>query len=281
MPDVVLVTGRDMPHGPEAETPLLMAELRGRGVDAVIEPWGSEAAVAAPLVVIRTTWDYTSCIDEFLSWLRSASTATTVVNPAAIIEWNAHKRYLLDLAYAAVPVLPTIVVERGSDEATVRSALEEHDGDVVIKPAISVGAFGTIRAGAGDPAAFDHLTELTAVGDALVQPFEPSVTNGEMSLIYFGGEFSHAVRKVPAAGDYRVQVFYGGENQPHPATTDELEVGRAALAAVGADVTYARVDLVMSERGPELMELELIEPQLFLEYDGAAARYADLISGLL
>src|SRR4051812_31631544 len=104
MPDVVLVTGRDMPHGPEAETPLLLRELRSRGVDAVIEPWGTAESMAAPLVVIRTPWDYTSRFEEFLIWLRSASATTTVVNPTSVIEWNAHKRYLLDLAYAAVPV---------------------------------------------------------------------------------------------------------------------------------------------------------------------------------
>jgi glutathione synthase/RimK-type ligase-like ATP-grasp enzyme len=229
-------------------------------------------------VVIRTTWDYTTCLSEFLEWVRSAAAVTRVVNPAALIEWNAHKRYLLDLAYAAVPVLPTVLVERGSDEQTVRSVLDEHDGEIVIKPAVSVGAIGTIRSGAAEPVAVEHLRELVATGDALVQPFEPSVTRGETSLVYLGGEFSHAVRKVPAAGDYRVQVFHGGVNHAHTASSDELAVGRAALAALDAEVTYARVDLVMTERGPVLMELELIEPQLFLEFDGAAARYADVIA---
>lgn len=281
MPDVVLVTGRDMPHGPEAETPLLMSELRHRGIDAVIEPWGSKASGAAPLVVVRTTWDYTSRLDDFLAWLRSTSATTRVVNPAAIIEWNSHKRYLLDLAYAAVPVLPTVVVDAGSGDATLRSVLDEHAGEVVIKPAVSVGANGTIRAIAASRVAREHLASLTAIGDALIQPFEPSVTDGEVSLIYLGGTFSHAVRKVPAEGDYRVQVFYGGVNSPYEPTADELDVGRAALAAIDGDVTYARVDLVMSERGPVLMELELIEPQLFLEYSGAASRYAGVITAAL
>lgn len=281
MPDVVLVTGRDMPHGPEAETPLLLTELRARGVDAVIEPWGSEDSAAAPLVVIRTTWDYTSCLDDFLAWARSAAAGTRLVNPVKIIEWNAHKRYLLDLAYAAVPVLPTVLVDAGSDEAALRSVLDEHEGEVVIKPAVSVGANGAIRATAASRVAIEHLAALTASGDALIQPFEPSVAAGEVSLIYLGGTFSHAARKVPAPGDYRVQTFYGGMNAPYEPSADELDVGRAALAAIDTDVTYARVDLVMSERGPVLMELELIEPQLFLEYGDAASTYADVLSSLL
>ena len=276
MGDIVLVTGRVMPHGPAEENPLLVDALAARGVTAAIEPWGSGADAHGRLVVVRTTWDYTANIQEFLAWIRETASITTVLNPADIIEWNSHKSYLLDLAYAAVPVIPTALVPHGASDAEQRAALEEYEGEVVIKPAVSVGAYGTVRVGALSAEAAVHLRSLVDTGDALVQPYEPTVTAGEVSLIYFGGEYSHAVRKIPAAGDYRVQIFYGGVVEPHMASPEEQAVAVAALAAVAGELAYARVDLVTTSRGPVLMELELIEPQLFLEAAGdPAGRFAD------
>jgi glutathione synthase/RimK-type ligase-like ATP-grasp enzyme len=271
-----------MPHGPAAENDLLVDALAGRGLDAVVEPWGTAASVAGRLVVVRTTWDYTDNLPEFLGWLRSAAAATVVVNPAEIIEWNSHKSYLLDLAYAAVPVMPTELIRHGASDVEQRDVLEEYDGSVVIKPAVSVAAIGALRAVAASAEAADHLRGLVEAGDALIQPYEPGVVDGEVSLIYFGGEYSHAVRKVPADGDYRVQVFYGGLVEPHVAIEAERQVAEAALAAVPAELAYARVDLVPTSRGPVLMELELIEPQLFLEEPGdPAGGFADHLAHLL
>jgi glutathione synthase/RimK-type ligase-like ATP-grasp enzyme len=282
MVDVVLVTGRKMPHGPEAETPLLVAALRSRGVEATIEPWGSEASSQARLVVIRTTWDYTGDRDRFLDWAREVAAQTRLLNPIEIIEWNSHKSYLLDLAYAGVPVIPTTMVARGASDVDQQSALEEYTGQVVIKPAVSVGAIGTARELAGSKEALSHLASLVAEGDALVQPFVPGVTDGEVSLIYFGGELSHAVRKVPADGDYRVQTFLGGTVHPHVATEVERGVAASALLAVPSTVAYARVDLVSTAQGPVVMEIELIEPQLFLDEDaGAPVRFANHLLTLL
>jgi glutathione synthase/RimK-type ligase-like ATP-grasp enzyme len=146
----------------------------------------------------------------------------------------------------------------------------------VIKPAVSVAAIGAVRAAAASETAAAHLRGLVESGDALIQPFEPGVAEGEVSLMYFGGDYSHAVRKIPADGDYRVQVFYGGLVEPHVAADAERQVAEAALAAVPAELAYARVDLVPTSRGPVLMELELIEPQLFLDEPGEpAAAFAD------
>jgi glutathione synthase/RimK-type ligase-like ATP-grasp enzyme len=276
MVDVVLATGQVMPHGAETETPLVVAALADRGVTAVIEPWGSADAARAGLVVVRTTWDYPSRLEEFLRWVRATAAATQLVNSAGVIEWNSHKSYLLDLAYSAVPVIPTTLVSRGSSDTECRESLAEFDREVVIKPAVSVGAIGAVRAPAGSAEATDHLRLLAASGDALVQPYEPAIIGGEVSLIYFGEEYSHAVRKIPATGDYRVQEFLGGSIEPHTASAEERGVAVAALAAVDQPVTCARVDLVTTAGGPVLMELELIEPQLFLDSDGVAAgHFAD------
>jgi glutathione synthase/RimK-type ligase-like ATP-grasp enzyme len=280
MPDVVLVTGRRMP-GPETETPLLAAALHEQGVDATIEPWGSTNQAVSRLVVIRTPWDYSAHREEFLGWVRTVAAATRVVNPVEVLEWNSHKSYLLDLAYAGVPVIPTALVPKGASGADQHSALEEYEGEVVIKPAVSAGAVGVLLAGALSPEAAAHLRLLTESGDVLVQPFEPTVADGEISLVYLGGEFSHAVRKVPADGDFRAQAHLGGSVVAHDATSDEREVAAAALATVAADLSYGRVDMVATARGPAVMELELIEPQLFLEVGVSAARFAAHLVGLL
>jgi glutathione synthase/RimK-type ligase-like ATP-grasp enzyme len=278
VPDIVLATGRQMPHGPPVENGLLVAALAARGVSATIEPWGTPASLDAPLVVVRTTWDYTDHVAEFLAWVDAVGRRTRLANPAEVIRWNHHKSYLLELAGAGIPVIPTTIVSQPATPADVAAALAEHRGDVVIKPAVSVGAIDTIRAAATSPDARDHLARLVASGDVLLQPFEPAISDGEVSLIYFGGELSHAVRKVPAPGDYRVQAFYGGEIRPHEPGAAQLEVGACALEAVSVDPAYARVDLVNTPRGPLLMELELIEPQLFLdESNDSAARFADTL----
>ncbi len=148
---------------------------------------------------------------------------------------------------------------------------------------MSVGAFNAIRADPSSPAAAAHLATLAAREDVLVQPLQATVlTEGEASLIYFGGEFSHAIRKVPATGDYRVHREYGGSVIPHPPTPAQLEVARRALAeAPAAVLSYARIDLVRLD-DPLVMELELIEPELFLRDEpAAAARYAAHLVDLL
>jgi glutathione synthase/RimK-type ligase-like ATP-grasp enzyme len=281
MRDVVLVTGRDMPVV-DTETPLLLAALRDRGVDAAIETWRAAASSQARLVAVRTTWDYTAHREDFLGWARDVAAVTRLVNPVEVLEWNSHKRYLLDLAAAGVAVVPTALVPRGASATDRQRALDPHDGEVVIKPAVSVGAVGTERLAATSSEAATHLAKLVGAGDALVQPFEPAVLAGELSLLYFGGRLSHAVRKVPAAGDFRVQSYYGGTVLPHRASPEESALAEAALAVAPADVTYARVDLITTTRGPAIMELELVEPELFLRTDpDAAARFADHLVSLV
>ena len=153
----------------------------------------------------------------------------------------------------------------------------------MIKPAVSVGAIGTLRTIASSAEASEHLASLVAVGDALVQPFASSVVSaGESSLIYFGGVFSHAIRKIPAAGDFRVQIFHGGSVVAHTPTAAERWVAAAALALTPSPTSYARVDLVSVDGEPAVMELEVIEPQLFLDHHPEApARFAHQLAALL
>ena len=269
---VHLLTGERMPK-PDPESHLVAAELERRGISAPIVPWTDPAAGRADVVLIRTTWDYTSRREEFVAWCERTAAGAPLLNPPAVVRWNSHKGYLRELAAAGVPTVPTeVVTDPGA--ATF-------DGAVVIKPAVSSGAFGAGRFAAGDPAAGDHLLGVLEEGDAIVQPYVPSVAaQGERSLIYLGGELSHAVNKQPAAGDYRVQDRYGGQVHRHEPDPAELAAAQAALDHVGQSLTYARVDLVHGEDGPMVIELELIEPELFLGVEPSApVRLAELVAG--
>ena len=282
-PDVVLVTGRQM-RKPDPEIHLLVAALERESIGVVIRPWDNATDWASvPLVVIRSPWDYSDHHEEFLSWARGVAAATRMVNPLKVLEWNSHKSYLLELASAGVSTVVTTLVRRGASDAEQAHALAVYPGELVIKPAVSVGAIGALRAGSSSPEAATHLAELASVGDVLVQPLAHSVLQGgESSLIYFGGQFSHAIRKIPADGDYRVQEHHGGSVVPHEPTEDEFAVAAATLAAAPAATAYARVDLVDVAGSPAVMELEAIEPQLFLDRDPAAAsRFVAHIATLL
>ena len=284
MVDIALLTGRTMPRE-VPENGLLVAELARLGLTAEVHPWDEPLDWGGyGLAVVRTTWDYWSRREEFTAWAERTAKLTTLRNPVEVLLWNSHKGYLVELAAAGVPVVPTRLVPQGAPEAERTRVLGAFgDGEVVLKPTVSAGARGALRSFAADDAAAQHLAELTARGDALVQPFAESVlARGETSLVYFDGTFSHAVRKVPAAGEYRIHLHHGGSVQPHTPDAAELAVAAAALAAAPAATSYARVDLVQLADGPAVMELELIEPELFLPADPAAAgRYAQVLADLL
>jgi glutathione synthase/RimK-type ligase-like ATP-grasp enzyme len=278
VPDLVLITGHDM-DGRDVETPLLVAALATLGVTAVIRPWGDDLGRLDPrLIVIRTPWDYSTRYDEFIEWVRSAAAVRPMVNPAEVIVWNSHKSYLLQLAERGVPVVPTTLVPAGGSPATLAGRRDE----VVIKPAVSVGANRTVQVRSDSIEAANHLAAILAADDALVQPYLPEITTGEVSLIYFGDRFSHAVRKTPAAGDFRVQTYHGGIVEAYRPSEAELAVGRASIEAVDATLGYARVDVVTTSSGPLLMELELLEPQLFLDLaPELPERFAKTLAGWL
>lgn len=283
MAAVVLVTGRDMGKA-DPESHLLVAALRDRGVESVVEPWGDGFDwAAAELVVVRTPWDYSDHHAEFVAWAHGVAGSTRLVNPVEVLEWNSHKGYLLELCRAGVPTLPTTLVPRGAGRDEQLQALAEYDGELVVKPAVSAGARGALRTTSRETRAQQHLASLARTGDALVQPLADAVTTiGEVSLIFFGGVFSHAIRKIPAAGDYRVQAQYGGRVEAHSPAPAELDVAAAALRCAPEPTIYGRVDLVEVAGRPTVMELEVIEPELFLGHDaGAAQRFAHQLLALV
>ena len=279
MKRAVLVTAADMPK-PDLESHLLVAALENLGITARIVAWNAPFDwSAADLVVIRTTWDYHRRLDEFISWVDSVEAVTCLANPASVIRWNAHKSYMVELAACGVPTIPTRVATKGTRIENLAELFPETT-DIVIKPAVSIGAVGALRGHVDDPTVAEHLQWLLAGEDVLIQPFMPAVIDtGEVSLLFAGNELSHAVSKHPAPGDYRVQDHHGGTVHPHQPTDAEIAVASAAISQAPATCAYARVDLVSGDSGPVVMELELIEPALFLAADqGAPNRFARALS---
>ncbi|MDT4936817.1 MAG: hypothetical protein QOG80_488 [Pseudonocardiales bacterium] len=283
MSDVLLVSCADLPAGDE-DAAMLEAAIGRQGVDAKWVVWSDpDVDWTRSLAVIRSTWDYTPRRTQFLAW---AAAVPRLVNPADVVAWNSDKTYLRDLAGVGVPIVPTAWSAPG--EVVALPA----EGEYVVKPSVGAGSRGAgrFRAAAGREARA-HAARLHDAGRVvLVQPYLSDVdTLGETALIYLDGVFSHAVRKgamLPAGVVHPVDghdLYVEERITSHTARADELAVGDQALRAVrdrfGADLIYARVDLLPTEGGPLLVELELTEPSLFLGYDeGAADRFAVAIT---
>lgn len=251
-------------------------ERRGATVRPLVWSRGDRGA-DLEVVVVRSCWDYHLAPDAFRAWVASIE-APRVVNAKEILAWNLDKAYLGELAARGATVPRTTRIGRGSRAWLARAMDELEAREVVVKPAISLTAFRTHRVARADAEASQAaLDAILADGDALVQELVPEVlTEGELSFVFFGGAFSHAVRKRPKPGDFRVQSDFGGTREPASPDAAAIAKARAILGDVPA--IYARVDVV--PRGDELvvMELELLDPVLFFALDPRApARFADAL----
>jgi glutathione synthase/RimK-type ligase-like ATP-grasp enzyme len=254
----------------------LAASLEGLGIQPIVCVWNDPNIDWSRFdaVLIRTIWDYFKHHAAFLAWLdRLDRLGVPTINDSALLRWNSDKRYLLDLARHGVAIIPT----RLANAVELPEVLATMPGQqVVIKPTISGSAWHTLRGTVGDAAFAEAVMQLPREFEYLVQPFVLEiVSDGEWSLLYFAGEFSHAVIKRPAAGDYRVQDEFGGSVepvQPNAATLAAADRALAAVAALGhGGHAYVRVDGVISAGRFLIMELELIEPFLYLAARPAAA----------
>jgi hypothetical protein len=285
MPRIALATSAKYPSLTQDDRLLLepLAKLGLRAEPAVWDdpsyPWSSCDAV-----LIRSCWDYHFKPEEFLRWVASLQAARVpVCNPAALIRWNTNKSYLRELEARGEAIVPTLWLEPGTT-ANWREQLHELGWKkAVIKPRISATAHRTqlIAADDADTAQnlFDELRDGVGV---MVQKFMDSiVTEGEWSLIFFGDQFSHAVLKTPRTGDFRVQSDFGGTSRLADPPRSVLESATRTMHSVDSSV-YARLDGVVEEGRFLLMELELIEPALFLSaHPAAPSRFADAIARAL
>jgi len=266
---------------------LLVPALAALDVTAVPAVWDARAVCWDEFqgVLIRSCWDYHLRPGEFLDWIDQLERAGVAVwNPGNLLRWNHHKRYLRDLAARDVATVPTRWLPRG--EAADLLALLADAGwrEAVVKPAVSASAFGTWRTSTGTATGEQsRLDALLRIADVMVQPLLPDVADaGEWSLVFLGRRFSHAVLKRPAPGDYRVQWEFGGSAESAVPPGHLIADAERVIAAVPGDALYVRVDGVEREGRLVLMELELIEPHLFLGWDsGAAGRLAEALRAAL
>ena len=268
------VTAREA-RGRDEDEPLALAALQRTGVSVEVLDWDDPMVNWSRFdrVVLRSAWDYPQRLSEFLSWLEEVDAVSDLVNPLATVRWNLDKQYLAELVEAAVPITPTAFVHPGT-------AATFPDGDFVVKPAVGAGSrdAASYRADQHDTAVA-HVARLHASGQVvLVQPFLKSVaTDGEWPLVFFDGRFSHAASKrvaLPQAGAVD-DLFAAETNASYVATAAQIDVAQAAVDFVSDRLgtpTYARVDLVRDDAGQFcVLEVELVEPSLFLPYTDSAA----------
>jgi hypothetical protein len=267
-----------------ADDRLLLDELRRRGADARAVVWDDPAVswTTFDSVMIRSCWDYHLQPGQFLAWMSALEEAgVSLWNPASLVRWNHHKRYLLDLERSGVPIVPTVVLERGA-RISIAALLEERGWtEAVIKPALSASAYRTSRVSleSAGPAQ-EAVDALLADGDVLVQRFMPEIGSlGEWSLIFLADAFSHGLLKRPASGDFRVQIEWGGSEVRQDPPPGILEQAQALARRIPQPWLYARLDGLDLAGVFTVMELELIEPVLFLSEEPLApARLAEALS---
>lgn len=258
----------------------LSAPLRARGLTVANQPWTDPVdPEAARLVLPLLAWGYHLRQPAWFAQLDALEAAgVPVINPVPTLRWNTTKTYLIELESKGAPVVPTHAHDRLTPEALAAAFDAFGVDELVVKPQISGGSQDTVRVRRHDD------LQGGPPGAALIQPFLPAVgEEGELSLFYFDGVFSHAVTKVAASGDFRVQPQFGGLVSSVAPEPEALRAAQMVLEAADQPLTYARIDLIRGlDHTPQLMELEVIEPDLFLEHahDGGAAFAAAVMARL-
>ena len=238
----------------------LRAPFAEKGLDIIDVDWADPTQNWADYgaAIIGTTWDYWDHADQFLATLDTIEAQTQLHNPAALVRWNAHKRYLEDLQQKGARLIPTLWIDRVDQAAFDAAFAELGSDDLVFKRQVGAGAAGQYRLKPGDA-----LPDMPH--PMMVQPFLDRIqTEGEYSFIFIGGQFCHALLKQAKAGDYRIQSSYGGFETPVSPAPEDLADAQAVLNTLDEMPLYARVDMLRDADGRLLlMELELIEPYLY------------------
>ncbi len=280
----------------DEDLPPLENALRASGANLQTVNWDDPAMDWSQfdVALVRSTWDYTLRLTEFLAWAQRASQATELLNPLPMIRWNTDKHYLAELAAAGVPVVPSVFIEPGEEASTaLADFLHAHAAaEFVVKPAIGAGSRDAQRYGRDELAnALVHVQRLLdANRSVLLQPYLDRVDkHGETALIFFDGKFSHGIRKGPLLrrGEGPTRALFAAEHiTPRTPSAKEMRIAERTLAAIPFTpaLLYARVDLLHADLGgdaesaPCVLELELTEPSLFFAHAaGSAERFAAAI----
>lgn len=259
----------------------MVSALRQRGAAVRAAPWDTitNATDPATLICLRSTWDYHLRPAQFREWVHGLSAVPSRLwNPAATVIWNLDKIYLRDLAARGIPIPRTVWFEPGEEPDVAGCLAERGWTRAVLKPRVSATAYGThliTHAQAIPRAPVD-----SGVGAMLQEYLADVEVRGEISLVYLGGALSHAVRKLPRTGDFRSQLEFGGSLRLIEAPRALARFGDNVMSQVAHAWMYARVDLVETAQRPVLMELELIEPDLFFTLaPHGARRLANALAG--
>lgn len=278
---IVFATCAHQPFITADDRPLAEA-LAALGYPVEPEPWTDidpDTHLTSDPVVLRSTWDYHRVPTMFAAWLDAmADSRRPLLNPAGVARANIDKIYLQGLAAAGIAIPATRWIAR-PDAAAIEAVLREEGwARAVLKPRIGATAHGTFLVTAGHLPTEDDLAAVRAAG-GLLQEFIPEIRDrGEVSMVYAGGAFSHAVTRRAPGGDFRVEKDFGGTVEAIAPSSGLLGFGETVMAQVPPSCAYARVDVVDSARGPLLMEVELIEPELYFSIvPGSAERMARVI----
>lgn len=272
-----------------ADDLLVTPYLQGHGIEVVPVIWSEPLSLDASLdaLVMRSCWGYYSTAERFRQWLESLKTqALPVYNPVDVMLHNLDKRYLLELQAADWPIVPTRAIWPGDNPLSLSEALaalraETGWESLIVKPMVSASGHATYRLGPQDPVPSELVAQLE-VG-LLVQPFVADIHHGgEWSLIFFAGRFSHAVNKRPDPAHHLVQEEHGGVTVAAAPPPEFLDLATALVRQRCADCLYARVDGLRVAGHYAIMELELLEPSLYLAHEpGAPARWAQVLQNVL
>jgi glutathione synthase/RimK-type ligase-like ATP-grasp enzyme len=231
--------------------------------------WASTKAI-----LFRTTWDYFDDFEAFSKWLNAVSKVTTLINSEAIIRWNIDKHYLQDLQDNGVHIAETYFIETGETKTLAELHAKTGWQETVLKPCVSGSARHTFRLNASNIAEHEAIFKnLIAKEAMMLQPFQHKiVSEGEVSMMVFNGQYTHAILKKAKAGDFRVQDDFGGSVHDYTSTAEEIQFAINCVNACDEMPLYARVDILNDNNGKiALAELELIEPELwFRNYPEAA-----------
>ena len=280
MPTIIFATCLESPQIQPSDQ-LVADALIARGCDVAPAPWNGDQAPfeSADLIVVRSTWDYPSAPAAFRDWLVGLAAYSRVVNPPSVMRDNLSKRYLMRLQAQGAPLPPTRFVAPAARDIVAAMASLEID-EAVVKPIVGATASGLSVVRRGDVAAIEEAAARLGHA-AIVQPLIPAIRErGETSFIFIDGEFTHAVVKHAKAGDIRVQEEHGGRSALATPSETAIAAARGVLALFPGEPVYARVDAIVEnvgglDGGLQLMEVELIEPELFFTHaPEAAGRFA-------
>ena len=249
------------------EDKLLTSSLFNNDIVAKRVAWDDNPDLSSfDLAIFRTTWNYFNYLDEFIKFLSFWKNKLRFINPIDIVLWNLDKKYLFDLSSSGINIPESILVKKGQIKKLKKISQRENWSKFIIKPCISAAAWETYNIDSKNVDKYESLFQsLVMKQDMLVQNFQDSILSfGEISLMLFGGQYSHAVIKKPKKNDYRVQDDFGGTVSKYYPQNKEIDFAERVVKTLKITPAYARVDVIIDKNKQlALSELELIEPELW------------------